>query len=121
MWESSLYRARALKGKQCKQRGWKHTRIAQSRDEIVPQCTKTTKHVPTIMAEGRNKYIKDPIRDNIFEQIPESEVSQWISLAFFVPKNGGRGIRLVTDYKQLKLYVLHPVQPSRLLLRSQWK
>ena len=49
--------------------------------KIVPRCATTTKPVPTHMAEDADKYIQDLIRDNIVEQVPEGEVSQWISPA----------------------------------------
>ena len=39
------------------------------------------------------------------------EPTEWISPAHFVPKPGGSGVRLVTDYTALNRYVQRPVHP----------
>ena len=50
-------------------------------------------------------------KDGIIEPVPHDELCEWISPALFVPKDGAKGIRLVTDYTCLNKYVRRPVQP----------
>ena len=51
------------------------------------------------------------LETGIIEPVPTEEVTDWISPAFFVPNEGGKGVRMVTDFTRLNAYVARPVHP----------
>ena len=79
---------------------------------LVHRKATTCKETPLHMVEEANKLIDKLVKDKVIEPVPIDEISDWISPAFFVPKEGGKaGVRLVTDFTQLNKYVKRPVHP----------
>ena len=80
--------------------------------KIKPRKATTCKEIPKHWEAEADKVIQELIDDNIIERVPIDEVSEWISPALFVPKEGGKGgLRLVTDFTKLNEYVKRPVHP----------
>ena len=78
---------------------------------IKPRRATTCKKTPTHLEDAAQKLVDKLLSDGVIEPVPEGEISEWISPAFFVPKDGGTGVRLVTDYTCLNKYVKRPVHP----------
>lgn len=80
--------------------------------KINPRKATTCKETPLHMVDDAQKLVDKLVRDKVIEPVPIDEISDWISPAFFVPKEGGKaGVRLVTDFTQLNRYVKRPVHP----------
>ena len=78
---------------------------------IKPRCATTCKPTPVHLQEDADALIAKLLAEDIIEPVPLDEISDWISPAFFVPKDGGKGVRLVTDFTQLNRYVKRSVHP----------
>jgi len=77
---------------------------------IRPTRTLTARPIPIHWTEQADKVIKDALDAGIIVRVPDTEPTDWISPAFFVPKEGGKaGVRLVTDYTNLNKHVQRPV------------
>ena len=78
---------------------------------ISPKCTTTCRQVPEHYGQAADELIDKLLKDGIIEEVPLDEISEWISPAHFVPKDGGKGVRLVTDFTRLNKYIRRPVHP----------
>ena len=79
---------------------------------IKPRHVTTCKQIPQHYQETADKLVDKLLRDEVIEPVPIDETSEWISPAFFVPKEGGKaGVRLVTDFTQLNKAIKRPVHP----------
>jgi len=77
---------------------------------VSPTRTLTARPIPLHWQAEAAKVVKDALDAGIIVKIPDSEPTDWISPAFFVPKEGGRaGVRLVTDYTNLNRFVSRPI------------
>ena len=77
--------------------------------KIVPRKVLTARQVPIHWRDDGKAIVDDAVAKGIAEWV--SHPTDWISPAFFVPKAGGKGIRLVTDFTNLNQYVKRPVHP----------
>lgn len=78
--------------------------------DIKPRKTLTARQVPLHWSAEGDKVVQQLLKNNVIA--PVSVPTDWISPAFFVPKEGGRaGLRLVTDFTALNKYVQRPVHP----------
>ena len=76
---------------------------------VKPRKTLTARQVPVHWREEAQALVNDLLNREIIE--PVTHPTEWISPAFFVPKPGGRGIRMVTDFVSLNRYIKRPVHP----------
>lgn len=82
----------------------------QNDSTIKPLKVLTARQIPLHWQAEAEKVIAQGIKNRIFT--PVSTPTDWISPAFFVPKEGGKaGLRLVTDFTILNRYVQRPVHP----------
>ena len=81
------------------------------REGAVPRLVTTTKSIPKHWQESTEKTLKRLLDDNIIERVPIDEPTDWISPGFFVEKDGGKGLRLFTDFSNLNQWVQRPVHP----------
>jgi hypothetical protein len=82
------------------------------RDDIIvkPKKVLTARQIPIHWQEEASKVIKTALDDGIIEEVKNP--TEWISPAFFVPKEGGKaGLRLVTDFSHLNQYIKRPIHP----------
>ena len=70
----------------------------------------TARQIPLHYQAAAEKTINLFVKSGVIEKVPEQEVSEWTSPAFFVPKPN-KDVRLVVDYKQLNKYIDRPVHP----------
>jgi len=88
--------------------------------DLKPTRCLTARQIPLHHREEADAVISKALRDGILQRVEEP--STWISPAFFVPKDGGKGgLRLVTDYTGLNKFTMRPVHPfpsSRDILNS---
>ena len=75
---------------------------------IVPMRVMTTSQVPIHQTEAAQALVDRLVKDGVLMQ--ENEPTEWISRGLFVPKPN-KGVRLVTDFRQLNKYVKRPVHP----------
>ena len=68
----------------------------------------TTSQVPVHQAEAANALVDRLVSDGILA--PVHEPTEWISRGAFVTKPG-KGVRLITDFRQLNKYVKRPAHP----------
>jgi len=92
----------------------------QDERNIKPRKILTARQIPLHWQDEAEEVIKAALSNGIIT--PVTDPTDWISPAFFVPKEGGKGgLRLVTDYTELNKHVRRPVHlfPSNLeLIRS---
>ena len=63
---------------------------------ISPKCTTMCRQVPEHYRQAADVLVDKLLNDGIIEEVPLDEISEWIVSAHFVPKDGGKGVRLVT-------------------------
>ena len=85
-----------------------HIEIDTSKDP-KPRKVTTTKKIPIHWQQQANELIASLIKDGIIEEVHDN-TSDWISPAFFVPKNYGN-IRQVTDFSYLNKFIKRPIHP----------
>lgn len=77
---------------------------------IKPRKVLTARQIPVHWQHTAQEVIQKALDNGVLE--PVAGPTDWISPAFFVPKEGGKGgLRLVTDYTALNKYVKRPVHP----------
>ena len=77
--------------------------------EIKPIRCSTARQVP-IHHQGDAKHlVKKLLEQQIIERV--TWPTAWCSPAFFVPKDSGKGVRLITDFTQLNKFIKRPVHP----------
>ena len=76
---------------------------------VVPRKCLIARQVPIHYRDEAVKEIQKAVDAGILAKVEEP--TEWISPSFFVPKPGGKGLRLVTDYTQLNKFVRRPVHP----------
>ena len=77
--------------------------------EVKPKRVTTCRQIPKAYQEEADRVVKSLLKSGVLERVEEP--TEWISPAHFVPKPGGKGLRLVTDYTHLNSYVERPVHP----------
>lgn len=76
----------------------------------IPIKLTRARPIPLHWQKEAMELINDLVAQGVIRQI--EGVTEWISPAHFVPKDGGKaGIRLVTDFTQLNKFVKRPVHP----------
>ena len=79
------------------------------KDNVKPRRVCTARQIPTHFAAAAKSVIDDLLNKNVIKRV--TEPTDWISPAFFVPKQDNKRVRLVTDYTSLNKYVRRPVHP----------
>ncbi|CAB4046314.1 Hypothetical predicted protein, partial [Paramuricea clavata] len=64
--------------------------------DIVPTRRLTARQIPLARQEAAENVVTKLMEDRVIERVEGP--TDWISPGFFVPKNDGKGVRLVTDY-----------------------
>ena len=75
---------------------------------ITPMRVMTTSAVPIHQVNAAKALVDKLVQDEVLA--PVHEPTEWISWGSFIPKPG-KGVRLVTDFRQLNSYVRRPVHP----------
>lgn len=79
---------------------------------VKPHKTLTARQIPLHWQAEAEKVVQAGLKAGIFAKLAPNETTDWLSPAFFVPKEGGKaGLRLVTDYTRLNNYIDRPVHP----------
>lgn len=76
---------------------------------VRPLNVKTTRPTPIHLTEAADLLITELCKAGVLK--PVSGPSEWCSMAHFVPKAGGKKVRLVTDYRVLNKCVIRPTHP----------
>ena len=76
---------------------------------MTPYCVSVPRPIPLRFQEAAASIIAKHIASGIITRCDEP--TDWCSPAFFVPKEDGKRVRLVTDYTNLNKYVVRPVHP----------
>ena len=63
---------------------------------ISPKCSTTCRQLPEHYGQVADAQVENLLNDGIIEEVLLDEILEWISPAHFVPKDGGKGVRLVT-------------------------
>ena len=79
------------------------------KDNSVPYRVSAPRPISHRFQEPANAELSKYIASGII--VPCEEPTDWCSPAFFVPKEDGKRVRLVTDYTKLNQYVIRPVHP----------
>ena len=77
----------------------------------VPHKVFTTKAVPLHWKRAADEMVTDLLKKRIITRVPVNQPTDWVAGGFFVPKPGGKKLRLVTNYKPLNKYVKRPTHP----------
>ena len=85
--------------------------LIKDKASIKPQVCTTTRPVPQHLQAETDDLVQLLLETGIIEPVPLDEVTDWILPAFFVPKEGWKGVRMVTDFTRLNAYVARPVHP----------
>ena len=72
-----------------------------------PKKVTTARRVPLRFEKEAKAVIKDLIKKKVIIEV--TELTEWCSPAFFVPKADGKRVRLVTDFTNLNEWVERPV------------
>ena len=74
---------------------------------VVPFKAQTTKATPHHWKEEADRVLNDFLAKGVIEPVPLEEPSDWVSPAFFVPKDDSPSprLRLVTDFSRLNRFV----------------
>ena len=84
----------------------------QENTKVKPKRVTTAREIPTHLQKDADIFINKLIKDKVIEPVPIEEDTEWISPAFFVPKEGGKaGVRLVTDFSHLNRAIKRPIHP----------
>ena len=75
--------------------GGRKMKLELKRD-AQPRKVLTARRLPKHYEEDGKKIIENLLKDGIIEK--QTEPSEWLSPGFFVPKDNGKGLRLVVDY-----------------------
>ena len=57
--------------------------------DVKPRRAITCKETPLHMKDDAEKLIQKLVKDKVIEPVPGDELCDWISPAFFAPKEGG--------------------------------
>ena len=76
---------------------------------VKPLNVHTTRPVPVHYRDMASKLVQELVKSGVL--VPVEGASEWCSPGHFVPKPGGKKMRLVTDYRQLNKYVARPTHP----------
>ena len=76
---------------------------------IIPKKVQNSQKLPVHWEAKADAMIKQLLKDDIIEEVHEN-TSNWVSPAFFVPKQNGK-LRLVTDFTKLNQYIKRQVHP----------
>ena len=82
--------------------------IISLKENAKPLKVLAARQVPRRYEEPVGDTIQDLINKGVLARV--SDVTEWCSPGFFVPKSDGR-VRLVTDFTHLNKYVNRPVHP----------
>ena len=77
--------------------------------EVTPLRVSVARPIPIHMTSQANDLVKELLEAGVI--VPVHEPTTWCAMGHFVPKPGGKKVRLVTDYKRLNLAVRRPVHP----------
>ena len=77
---------------------------------IVPKKVYTATQVPLHLKAPAERALAIAIKNNLIEQVPVNEPSDWCSRGFFVPKPDGEA-RLVVDLSPLNEIIERPIHP----------
>ena len=80
---------------------------------IKPYKALTTKAIPQHWIPEAERVLNNFLEKGVIERVPLEEPSDWVSPAFFVPKDDSPTprLRLVTDFSRLNKFVVRPVHP----------
>jgi hypothetical protein len=78
-------------------------------EKVVPYQITTPRQIPQRYVSQANETLRNLISSKVITECHEP--TDWCSPAFFVPKPGGKKVRLVTDYTRLNKFVQRPVHP----------
>ena len=103
VFSDTLDESRALKGPKMK--------IHMKKGLIKPAFVTATKATPLHLKEAADQALQGLIETGILKQIDPGEYTEWCSRGFWLPKQCGKAVRLVTDFQQLNKYVSRPTHP----------
>ncbi|NJL70883.1 MAG: hypothetical protein HC888_04345 [Candidatus Competibacteraceae bacterium] len=86
---------------------------------VSPWKSLTARQVPLHLKEAADKVVQEALAAGIIA--PVTEPTDWISPGFFVEKDGGKGVRLVSDFSHLNKVVdrqVHPFPSTLEMMRS---
>ena len=77
--------------------------------EIKPKRCYTARLIPKAYQEEADRIVQSLLKSGVLVKVDEP--TDWVAPAHFVPKPGGKGLRLVTDYTTLNEAVKRPIHP----------
>ena len=78
--------------------------------KIKPLKVLTARQIPVHMKDKADKLVEELLQAGVITR--ESEPTEWVAPAHFVPKPGNSGkVRLVTDYRVLNKIISLPIHP----------
>ena len=78
---------------------------------VKPLYMTATKAIPLNLKKAADETIQNLERQTILKPIAPGENTVWCSRGFWVPKQDGKSVRLVTDFTHLNRYIQRPVHP----------
>ena len=84
--------------------------MKEGKNKVFKPCHVTTaRQVPIHFRTAANKLVQELVDSKVMTR--ELGPTDWCSPAHFVPKPGGKKVRLVIDYRQLNNATKRPVHP----------
>ena len=80
-------------------------------EDAQPRRCLTVRQTPIHMQEEADQLVENLLKSGIIVKVNDNEPTPWVSPGFFVPKPSGKGVRLVTDYRELNKYIKRPIHP----------
>ena len=80
-------------------------------DNAIPRRCLTVRQTPIHMQEEAEQLVKKLLKSGIIVKVNDNEPTPWVAPGFFVPKPHGKGVRLVTDYREINKFIKRPIHP----------
>ena len=78
---------------------------------VQPKKIYTAAQVPLHQQDMAANVVQQALKDKVIEEVPLNEPSEWCSRGFFMPKPGGKKLRMVVDLSPLNEFIERPVHP----------